>query len=71
MSYDISTTWTIVLIAVVVWELFWKSLALWKAARRDQVGWFVALLIINSAGILPILYLTFVKGRHTHENDRL
>ena len=42
---------------LVIWELVWKGLALWKAARHNQSGWFVALLIINTVGILEILYL--------------
>lgn len=41
----------------VVWSIVWKGLALWKAAREGSKGWFIALLIINTAGILEILYL--------------
>lgn len=57
MSYNISARWTAVLIVLAVWELAWKGMALWKASRRNQLGWFVAILLINSAGILPIIYL--------------
>jgi hypothetical protein len=57
MSYNISTTWTVILAILVLWELFWKGVALWKAARRNQLGWFVAILLVNSAGILSIIYL--------------
>ena len=47
-----------VLLAIVItWSLFWKGLALWKAARRGSQGWFVALLIINTLGIFEILYI--------------
>ncbi|MBS3083524.1 hypothetical protein J4423_01845 [Candidatus Pacearchaeota archaeon] len=47
-----------VLLAIVLaWSLFWKGLALWKAARRGSMGWFVALLIINTLGIFEILYI--------------
>ncbi len=42
---------------LVVWTLAWKGMALWQAARAGHKGWFVALLIINTAGILEILYL--------------
>ena len=41
----------------VAWALVWKGLALWKAARKGERVWFVALLIINTLGILEILYL--------------
>lgn len=57
MSYELSTTWTLLLIIGLVWELFWKGWALWRASRRNQPVWFVVLLVLNTLGILPILYL--------------
>lgn len=57
MNYELSTTWTILIIVLVMWELTWKGFALWKASRNNQSSWFIALMIINSAGILPIIYL--------------
>jgi len=42
---------------LIVWSLVWKGLALWKAAREGSKVWFVVLLILNTAGILDILYL--------------
>ncbi len=51
------------LLLVVVWTLVWKGFALWRSARADQPVWFVVLLIVNTAGILEILYLVFVAPR--------
>lgn len=45
------------MLGLIVWSLAWKGLALWKAAQVGHKGWFVALLIVNSLGILDILYL--------------
>lgn len=42
---------------LIVWSLVWKGLALWKAAKIGHRGWFVALLVVNTLGILEILYL--------------
>ena len=42
---------------VLAWSLIWKGLALWKAARRNQANWFIALLVINTVGLLEIFYL--------------
>jgi hypothetical protein len=42
---------------VLVWTLVWKGLALWKAARKNHSIWFIALLILNTIGILEILYI--------------
>lgn len=46
-----------IFILVVIWSLFWKAIALWKSARRNQPIWFIALLLINTLGIFEILYI--------------
>ncbi len=33
-----------VVIPLVIWSAIWKGIALWKAARRDQLGWYLALV---------------------------
>jgi len=38
-------------------------MALWHAARKGETYWFVALLIVNTAGILEILYLYVFGGK--------
>lgn len=57
--------WIIGIIALAIWSIIWKGLALWKAARLGHKGWFIGLLVINTAGILEILYLYVFskKGR--------
>ncbi|HEX8994275.1 MAG TPA: DUF5652 family protein [Candidatus Paceibacterota bacterium] len=53
----------IVMAVLLVWSIVWKGLALWAAARDGSKVWFVVLLILNTAGILEILYLyVFRKG---------
>lgn len=47
--------WTLITI-VTFWDLVWKLLAMWKAAKKKSPIWFVALAIFNTIGILPILY---------------
>jgi len=44
---------------VVIWVLIWKGLALWKSAKLNQPVWFVVLLVVNTLGLLEILYLFF------------
>ena len=41
----------------VVWEGAWKGVALWRAGRNAHLAWFVALFIVNTLGILPIIYI--------------
>ena len=45
------------IIIIALWTVFWKGLALWHSARRGAAAWFIALLIINTVGILEIVYL--------------
>jgi hypothetical protein len=42
---------------LLLWEGFWKGLALWHSGRRGQSWWFVILLVVNTVGILEIIYL--------------
>jgi hypothetical protein len=53
---------TYYLLALVIWSIPWKGFALWKSARRGEKIWFMVLLIINTAGILEILYLFFLSN---------
>ena len=50
------------LVLLAIWSLAWKGLALWRAARNGHRGWFVLLLIVNTVGILEIIYL-YTAGR--------
>jgi hypothetical protein len=45
------------LIAVIIREIIWKGIALWKAGEKKQLTWFICLFIFNTVGILPIIYL--------------
>lgn len=44
---------------LIILDLVLKAFGLWRAARNDHKYWFIALLIINSAGIVPLLYIVF------------
>lgn len=50
------TGWLFLLIPLLIWSLAWKGLALWRAARRGETAWFVVLLIVNTLGLLEIIY---------------
>ncbi len=52
-----------IFIILAIWEIAWKGVALWKAARRRQFKWFVALLLINSIGVLSILYIVYFSKK--------
>jgi len=43
--------------ALLIANLILRGLALYKSARKEHKIWFISLLILNTAGILPIVYL--------------
>ena len=45
------------IVILMFWSLFWKGIALWQAARNGSKGWYIVLLVFNTAGILEILYI--------------
>jgi len=51
------------LVIVILWELIWKGLALYRAGKKQQPIWFVLILILNTMGILPIIYLIISKDK--------
>ena len=63
MVGGISAGFLALIIIISIWELIWKGIALWRTGRNNQLKWFVALLILNTAGILPILYLLFFQKK--------
>ena len=48
----------------VIWTLIWKGWSLWESAKRGQKGWFFALFVISSLGILDMIYIFFVAKAH-------
>lgn len=61
------------LIVIAVWTITIKGYALWHAARNGQKEWFIALLIINTLGILDVIYLVWFRKQksssgHTHHS---
>lgn len=49
---------------IIAWSIVLKGLALWRSARYDQRNWFIAILVLQTLGILEIVYLfKFAKKR--------
>lgn len=45
------------LVMILIWSAIWKLLALWKSARKNSPVWFIVLALVNTLGILEILYI--------------
>ena len=62
-DFILSPAFIWILLVLIIWEGVWKGIGLWKAGRNNQLAWFVWILIVNSIGILPILYLAFFQKK--------
>ena len=51
----------------IIWTLVWKGMALWRSAELRQKYWFIAILLINTLGILEIIYLFLVAKNYKVE----
>lgn len=55
MDYQVPS---VLLIVLAIWSFFWKGVALWRAAQGKQKYWFIAMLPLNTVGLLELVYLT-------------
>jgi len=60
-EFLVENQWLILL--MIAWCLPWKGVALWKAVRKNDKWWFIALLVINTLAILEILYIFVFSKR--------
>jgi len=56
----------LLLAIVIIWDLVWKVTGAWRAGRNNQFAWFLVILIFNTVGILPLVYLIwFAKNKNS------
>lgn len=64
MGYsDVPSGFAFTILALATWSIIWKGIALWKAARNGSKPWYVVMLIINTVGILEIVYIFFFSKK--------
>ena len=69
MPIQISQQQFWIFLLISLWVIPWKGYALWKAARRKDKWWFIALLLINSLAILEAVYIFYISERKTVEKS--
>lgn len=52
-----------IVLAIAVWTILLKGFSLWYAARAGQKWWFIAILVVNTLGILEIIYLIWFRPK--------
>jgi len=61
LNYLLAHQWLIALI--ILWTLPWKGVALWRAARNRSIAWFVVIFLLNTLGVLEIIYIFFFSRK--------
>jgi methionyl-tRNA synthetase len=51
------------LVVAAIWTVILKGFSLWYAARGHQKWWFIAMLVVNTLGILEIVYLIWFRPK--------
>ena len=59
------------IIILVLWSIVWKAIALWMSARNNDKAWFIVMLILNTAGILEIIYIFAVAMKKKNAKKSL
>lgn len=57
--FPIFAVFTTFFLFLILLDMTIRAIALWKAARADQMIWFISLMIFNTMGLLPLIYLLF------------
>ncbi|MDP2630120.1 MAG: DUF5652 family protein [Candidatus Uhrbacteria bacterium] len=65
-QFFLNNAWILALL--VLWSIPWKGVALWKAARSGSKPWFVVLLVVNTLGILEIIYIFAISKKEKRAN---
>lgn len=53
---------------LVVWELIWKAIALYKAWKKGDKLRFVLIFILNTCGLLPMIYIFLWDRKKNKKN---
>jgi hypothetical protein len=69
MGSHLYGTFLIFFFIFLIYSIILKGFALWKAARKNQKKWFIALLIINTGGLLELLYIFIFSKRRDKSNS--
>jgi len=63
MMFQLMPEMWVWMIPLLIWTAVWKGIGLWKSGRNNQLPWFVAMFILSTAGLLPIVYLVWFQKK--------
>ena len=59
----------LIFLLLTIWSLVWKGFALWRSSHNNQRNWFIVMLVINTFGILEIIYIFYFNKNKNGENS--
>lgn len=62
-EWGVPNQWWGWLLPLAIVDLALRGFALWRSARNNENVWFIFLLVVNSLGILPAVYLLTHKDK--------
>ncbi len=60
---ELSLVWIFFIVLAGIWDAVWKGIGMWKSARNNHLPWFIAIMLLNTLGILPIIYIYFFSKK--------
>ena len=55
---------------LAVWSIIWKGIALWKAAQNGSKPWFIVMLVLNTVGLLEIVYIFYFSNKKGNKTNK-
>jgi hypothetical protein len=59
-----------ILVVLALLDVALKGWGMWRAARMSKKVWFIALLIVNSIGILPVIFLLLTNTEYERSHGK-
>ena len=60
---SLSTGYIALIVLALAWSFVWKGITLWSSARNNQKAWYIVILLINTLGLLEIIYWGFFQKK--------
>ena len=54
----------VLVIAITLWSIVWKLIALWYAAKNKHLTMFIVIGVLNTLGIVEIVYLLWLHFKN-------
>ena len=67
----ITFNFLVLIIVLVSFDTIMKLIALWRAGRNNHLTWFICIAILNTVGILPIIYLIWQKKNKASQKSEV